>query len=570
MPSKYAYNLGATRGKGSSTRKYTYCLQTTSNQFSCIQQFITINQPSIPPVTTPSAPTITSITSGLTQLTVNFTAPTSTGGSPITNYQYSTNNGTSFTSAGTTSSPITITGLVTGTTYQVIIRAVNSIGNGNNSNMVSSIPSTTASAPTITSITPGSTQLTVNFTAPSNNGGSPITDYQYSTDNGTSFTNAGRTTSPITIDQLTNGTSYSVIIRAVNSVGNGINSNTVSATPVTTPSAPTITSITSGLTQLTVNFTDPTSDGGSSITDYEYSTDNGTSFTSAVTTTSPITITGLVTGTPYQVIIRAVNSLGYGENSNMVTATPATTPSAPTITSITPDTGPGTGKLVVNFTAPTSTGGSPITNYQYSTDNGTSFTSVTPVTTTSPITITGLVGGREYSVIIRAVNSSGNGDNSNMVKGTPVYQLSVFSFGNGTTFSDDLDSIGPTSYPQTSPLVSASIGTRCGILSDQAFNSTLLTTIIIPVTVFSIGNSVFGGITVFTITFNDPRTISNNLAETETFDVFFRTTVTQATFYNTANWTALNTDSPKVSAYFTLERAAAQNITYIFNAGPPP
>lgn len=43
MPGKYAYNLGATRGKGSSTRMYNYCVKTTSNPTECIQQFITIN-----------------------------------------------------------------------------------------------------------------------------------------------------------------------------------------------------------------------------------------------------------------------------------------------------------------------------------------------------------------------------------------------------------------------------------------------------------------------------------------------------------------------------------------------
>ena len=62
------------------------------------------------PATTPSAPTINSITAGNTQLSVAFTAG-ATGGSAITNYQYSTNNGSTFTNAGTTSSPITITGL---------------------------------------------------------------------------------------------------------------------------------------------------------------------------------------------------------------------------------------------------------------------------------------------------------------------------------------------------------------------------------------------------------------------------------------------------------------------------
>jgi len=42
MPGKYAYNLGATRGKGSSTRMYNYCVKRTSNPTECIQQFITI------------------------------------------------------------------------------------------------------------------------------------------------------------------------------------------------------------------------------------------------------------------------------------------------------------------------------------------------------------------------------------------------------------------------------------------------------------------------------------------------------------------------------------------------
>ena len=94
----------------------------------------------IPHATTPSAPTINSITAGNTQLSVAFTAG-ATGGSAITNYQYSTNNGSTFTNAGTTSSPITITGLTNGTTYSVIIRAINAIGTGTNSNMVTGTPS---------------------------------------------------------------------------------------------------------------------------------------------------------------------------------------------------------------------------------------------------------------------------------------------------------------------------------------------------------------------------------------------------------------------------------------------
>lgn len=185
----------------------------------------------------------------------------------------------------------------------------------------------------------------------------------------------------------------------------------------TAPSAPIITSIDSGNQELTVNFTPPTSNGGAAITNYEFSTNGGTSFTSfsPEDITSPVVIIGLTNGTSYSVRIRAVNYVGSGAQSNAVSATPATTPSAPTITSITS----GDQQLTVNFTAPISDGGSAITNYEYSTNGGTSFTPFSPADTTSPVVITGLTNGTSYSVRIRAVNSINSGAQSNAISATP-------------------------------------------------------------------------------------------------------------------------------------------------------
>ena len=95
-----------------------------------------------------------------------------------------------------------------------------------------------------------------------------------------------------------------------------------SITPTTrTISPPTITSITPTNNQIAINFTVPSSDGGVTITSYKYSLDNGSTFTTAGQTTSPITVTGLEYNTTYQVIIRAVNSVGDGATSNMVSVT---------------------------------------------------------------------------------------------------------------------------------------------------------------------------------------------------------------------------------------------------------
>jgi hypothetical protein len=94
-------------------------------------------------------------------------------------------------------------------------------------------------APTISSITPSNAQLSVAFTAGATNG-SAITNYQYSTDNGSTWKvrASGTTASPIVIttvsasaSSLANGTAYNVRIRAVNAAGNGDSSTAVSATP---------------------------------------------------------------------------------------------------------------------------------------------------------------------------------------------------------------------------------------------------------------------------------------------------------------------------------------------------
>ena len=55
---------------------------------------------------------------------------------------------------------------------------------------------------------------------------------------------------------------------------------------------PIISSIDNGNGQVVVNFI-AGNDGGATITDYEYSIDDGLNFTSMATTTSPYTITGL-------------------------------------------------------------------------------------------------------------------------------------------------------------------------------------------------------------------------------------------------------------------------------------
>ncbi|MBL8524949.1 MAG: Ig-like domain repeat protein [Betaproteobacteria bacterium] len=77
-------------------------------------------------LTAPGAPTIGTVNPGNGQAIVNFTAPASDGGSPITSYTATCNAG-GFTGTGSVS-PITVNGLTNGVTYNCSVTATNAIG----------------------------------------------------------------------------------------------------------------------------------------------------------------------------------------------------------------------------------------------------------------------------------------------------------------------------------------------------------------------------------------------------------------------------------------------------------
>ena len=98
------------------------------------------------------------------------------------------------------------------------------------------------------------------------------------------------------------------------------------------PGAPTLGTVTAGPNQLTVAFTPPASDGGSAITNYEYSIDGEVTYTALLPaqTSGPLVISGLNAGVAYTVRIRAVNAAGSGPVSNSGSGTP-TAPSGSSV-----------------------------------------------------------------------------------------------------------------------------------------------------------------------------------------------------------------------------------------------
>ncbi len=96
----------------------------------------------------------------------------------------------------------------------------------------------------------------------------------------------------------------------------------------------------------------------------------------------------------------------------------AVVPSAPTNLSYSP----GNGQVILAFT-PGYDGGLTLTNYEYSLDNGSSWTALNPVDTSSPVTIPGLTNGVTYPVKIRAVNAVGQGAASAVISVNSVISL---------------------------------------------------------------------------------------------------------------------------------------------------
>lgn len=177
-------------------------------------------------------------------------------------------------------------------------------------------------APVLTSVGKNTTFLRAYFNAPANLNGETITSYTASASPG-GFSATG-SSSPVTINGLTTGTSYSVTVKANSASGSSVDSNAISQIPATVvaPSIPVmINAVYESATSVKIYFTPSTSDGGDPAVEYiAVNNDNGN--LSAPSATSPITFTGLAPQLTYTFRVRAVNSAGtsdYSSNSNSVT-----------------------------------------------------------------------------------------------------------------------------------------------------------------------------------------------------------------------------------------------------------
>lgn len=205
----------------------------------------------------PGAPTITTATGGDQQATITFTAPGSTGGTPITGYTVTATDHTDSARGGETCSPTgddlycTVMGLTNGDHYTFTVVATNALGPGTASTASAVvIPSTIPDAPTDAVARWGDASATVSWTPPTDDGGAAVTSYTVTATDGTTPSNGGQTCTvtvtasskdQCTVTGLTNGDSYTYTVVATNQSGPSAPSDPTAAVIPTPPPALTIT-----------------------------------------------------------------------------------------------------------------------------------------------------------------------------------------------------------------------------------------------------------------------------------------------------------------------------------------
>ncbi len=342
----------------------------------------------------------------------------------ITSWQYSVGTAGRFgpwtdiagSNAATTAQRIT--GLANGTAHVFKLRAVNASGLGAESDEVTAKPLALPEKPTGLTATPGDGQVLLKW---ADLGDPTVTVWQYSIGTAEGFgawtdiagSNAATTAHQVT--GLANGTAHVFKLRAVNASGPGAESDGVTATPLALPAKPAGLTATPGDGQVLLkwaNLGDPT------VTVWQYSVGTAGNFgpwmdiagSNAATTRHQVS--GLANGTTHVFKVRAVNAGGPGPASDEATATPLALPEKPTGLTATP----GDGQVLLQWANPDDP---TITGWQYSVGTAGRFGRWMDIAGSNAATtrhrITGLANGTTHVFKIRAVNASGNGDESDEV-----------------------------------------------------------------------------------------------------------------------------------------------------------
>jgi hypothetical protein len=408
---------------------YTY--KVVASNASVSSDASTAFGPTLYQLAQPDAPSIQSVAidslSTPTGINVTFTTNGYNGGGTLSYVATAYSGVTAISSSAPSStSPIKVTGLTTGTPYTFKVVASN-VSASNTSAASSSLTYYTKSGPptgigaALNSST-APTGVNVSFTAPSSLAGGNLTYVATAYSGATAISSStSSATSPLFINGLSGGTPYTFSVVASHGGVSSDTSATASLTYYTKPSAPTGLSASNTNAVVTISFTGSSTTGGGTLAYIAVAYSGSTEVGRSGAGNSPLSVTsGMAAGSTYTFKVYAYNTLTttiVSDLSTGINATFMTVPGAPTSLSATKYVNPSNGWVYSRITwgPPSSNGGSPITGYSiYITD------------------LSGSEGPDEYATVdsntysyisniwygdfyISAINGVGNSSNANLL-----------------------------------------------------------------------------------------------------------------------------------------------------------
>ncbi|MEL4361931.1 Ig-like domain-containing protein [Shewanella algae] len=290
-------------------------------------------------------------------------------------------------------------------------------------------------------------QAVVNFSAPASDGGSAITSYQVTSSPG-GITASGAN-SPIGVAGLTNGTSYTFTVQAINAVG------------TSSPSAPS-NSVVPKANQ-TISFNNPGAQDFGTTPTLTATASSGLTpvFSSSTTGVCTITASGTLTFVTTGNCSIDADQPGDGSYNAAPTVTQSFTvnavvPGAPTsVNAVASDA-----SATVSFSAPASTGGAAISGYTVTSSPG----GITASGAGSPLTVSGLSNGTDYSFTVSANNTAGTGPASSPSNTVTPKANQTISFNNpGAQDFGTTPTLAATASSGLTPVFSSSTTGVCTI-----------------------------------------------------------------------------------------------------------
>ncbi len=372
---------------------------------------------------------------GPTSITLNWEAPASDGGTPITGYTIRTrgpNDGIWITiqrNTGSTATTFMHTGLQPATAYRYQVAAINRVGAGQWSfeTRTGTHPDVPDAPFSLTARAVGTSRIDLSWSAPRKTGGAPILGYRVE-----ASSNEGRTWHIIRRNTNSPSPTFSHLnlepattrhyrVSAINTAGTGPVSNVRHATTeAARPGVPrSLSAEADGTSEIDLAWRAPTDDGGAQVTGYfvEVSDDGGATWRDLVSNTrntrTTYSHTGLEPATTRHYRVSAINRIGVGEASRVASATTdATVPDAPTgllATATTPT------QIDLVWVAPDYDGGAPVTGYRIEvSETGAAWADLAPNTGSASTTYshTGLLPGSTRFYRVSAINRVGTGASS--------------------------------------------------------------------------------------------------------------------------------------------------------------